>query len=200
MDKTIKYFDLESFLKRYKNKVIETKNVSGWLSISVRTVQKFASKYDIPYNLIHGRKYYIWNEKSLIALKIWYDDRIKQKPKKNYYKPKPRKKKPKPEVNKREINFITVRELVNEFWGLDKQLVYDDVYPSTDRKTLNKNNFDGYIKRLQKWCKRNNIPIEYFHGRKYYKINTQTKTKMKKDKTLFRPSNIRTSTFNKDDK
>jgi hypothetical protein len=84
----MKEFDYLSFFKIFsnKNKTIETKDISKWIGCSDRYIQQFALKYDIPYNRIHGRKYYIWNEKSLLALKLWYE-RNNDRERKRYYIP-----------------------------------------------------------------------------------------------------------------
>jgi hypothetical protein len=73
----MKYFDVELFLKhiKKKHKLIETKDISDWLNVSVRYIQKWASNNDIEFKRIHGRKYYIWNEEGLdlSRLQEWFE-------------------------------------------------------------------------------------------------------------------------------
>jgi hypothetical protein len=108
-----KVFDIGKFLNIFskKNKPIETKDISQWLNINVRNIQIFASKFNIPYNRIHGRKYYIWNETTLFFFKVYYE-RYNDKQPKKYYIPKPKKVKVKPESDK--ITFTTIKDIVNE--------------------------------------------------------------------------------------
>jgi hypothetical protein len=106
-----KTFDVNSFLKDFsKNEEpIESIDIAFWIDCSVRNIQKFAAKYEIPYNRIHGRKYYIWNENSLLAFKLWYERKNKEP--KEYHRPKHKDVR----IEKDKITFITIKDIINEY-------------------------------------------------------------------------------------
>jgi hypothetical protein len=155
-------FNVDSLLEdsSKNNEPIETIDVAFWANFSVRNIQKFASKYEIPYNRIHGRKYYIWNEKSLLAFKLWYER--KNKIPKEYNRPKHKDVR----IEKNKINFITIRDVVKE--NIED---YERDYKRIYRK---------YMKIIQMWAKKNGIPFEYHFGRKYYVISESNKVYINK--------------------
>lgn len=151
-------FDIDLFLKRYSKQIdnIETKQIYDWIGCSVRYVQKYAKKNNIPFHRINGRKYYIWNEDNIFKFSVWYNskrEKIEIKPEEktvcNVIKPVKKIKKEKM------IPFKTIQDIVNENEDTKKR-----------KKTTR-------IKNIRKWANENNLPFSYLYGRKYYIMNDE---------------------------
>ena len=155
-----KYFDVDKFLSVKNNSIIETKHISEWLECSVRLVQKWCLKNNIKYHRKHGIKNYIWNIDTVNEFGKWYN-RKSDKLKKIIVKPK----KTKPEKIKNVISFITIGDIIIER------------FPSYRNKNMKKS-YRTESKKIQRWCKNNDIPLVNFGGRKYYKITKKIKNRI----------------------
>ena len=145
---------------------IQTKDISDWLECTVRMIQKWCLKEDIPFHRIKGIKHYIWNDETLEKFGKWYNHKL-DRPKKSYYVPKPKrepKPKSKPIKEKKTVTFTTVKDILDEVTLYDKY----------DRPRQDSTKF----RYIQRWCKRHKIPSEYVNGRKYYVITKETKRKI----------------------
>jgi hypothetical protein len=146
-------FDIDSFLKRYSKLIekIETKQISDWLNCSIRYVQKYAERNDVPFHRVQGRKYYIWNEDSIFDFMIWHNSKYEKKTIKIIKRMKIDKKVIIQKVKKEKIiPFKTISDFVNENEDRKKR----------SKKTITKN--------IRKWANENNVPFKYLYGRKYF--------------------------------
>jgi hypothetical protein len=142
---------------------IQTKDISDWLECSIRLVQKWGKKNNVPFHRIKGIKHYIWIDETLEEFEKWYNRNL-NKQKKSYYKPKP-KRECKPKPVKKEISFITLKDIVLEINTKNKFKEYEI-------------SINTQMRYIQRWCKYNKIQFENIYGRKYYKITSDIKTKI----------------------
>jgi FMN phosphatase YigB (HAD superfamily) len=160
-----KAFDVDSFLlvMARKKKQVETEDIAGWVECSVRYIQRYAAKNDVPYSRIHGIKRYIWSEEDVRNVSKWLNrkyGKVKKvsKTKKVKTPPPP----PLPKIKKK-VSFRTIGDLVDELYGIDDT-------PET-----------RYKKRLfQTWAKKLGVPSEPHFGRTYYIIDDETRLKFRR--------------------
>ncbi|MDR2458194.1 MAG: hypothetical protein LBD41_06940 [Clostridiales Family XIII bacterium] len=157
----MKYFDAGLFLINYRKKhktieTIETKDISDFLEVSVRYIQKWAKNNELEYKRIHGRKYYVWDEMDFYRLEDWIEENNEKK------QPEPVIKKwsiIQREVKKKikkehKVNFRTIKDLSIELYG------HKD---------------ESAILSFRKWAKIFDVAFQYHFGRKYYIISDEIK-------------------------